>query len=118
MSHPSLPFLSSDETLIIMRQTYPSELTDMSYRMPFSINNRYSIHMGFRNGDLIVRACDFKMKKMYEIIPQEVFIGRSEVFDLPAPLIENCVHWLDIETGELEARQQPNIWIQKPSNWV
>ena len=37
---------------------------------------------------------------------------------MPAPLALNCVHWLDLETGVLEIRREPDIWTSKPSNWL
>jgi hypothetical protein len=32
-------------------------------------------------------------------------------------LIDNCVHWLNLSTGEIEIRRPPHIWRSKPSNW-
>jgi hypothetical protein len=58
-----------------------------------------------------------------EFIPLETFGPQNYYFDLPAPLVDNCYHWLDLSTGILEIRQnsqqsQANIWKSRPStNW-
>ena len=94
-------------------RTYPSGLRGMTYTLAFPIYG-HQIHIGFRNNVLIVQAC--VRDTVLELIPQELFGGASN-FDLPASLVENCVHWLDLHTGIIEIRQQPDIWKIKPSNW-
>ena len=92
---------------------YPSGLPGMSYCLSSS-HRGHQIHIGFRNRDLIVRAR--VRNTLLELIPSRVFIGQP-TFDLPASLVEKCVHWLDINTGIMEIRQQPNIWTTKEKNW-
>ncbi|KAL9125857.1 MAG: hypothetical protein Q9217_005002 [Psora testacea] len=95
--------------------TYPSSLRGMSYKLAFDMNG-HQIHIGFRNNVLIIQAC-FR-NTILELIPREAF-GDSSNFDLPASLIENCDHWLDLRTGIMEIRrQQPDRWISRPGNWV
>jgi hypothetical protein len=93
--------------------TYPSYLTDMSHVLKLS-PNRHQIHLGLRNGKVLVRAM-FR-GKLLELIPAKVFYS-ARSFDLPSPLINDCVHWLDLKSGILEIRHQPNIWYEKVSNW-
>ena len=94
--------------------TYPSPLRGMTYTLAFAING-HQIHIGFRQGTLIVRAC--VSGTVLELIPQTVF-GGARNFDVPDSLVEHCVHWLDLNSGMLEIRQQPDIWIAKSSNWI
>lgn len=94
--------------------TYPSSLRGMTYALAF-VKNGHQIHIGLRQGTLIVQAC--VRGTILELIPQNVF-GGAKNFDLPDSLVEHCVHWLDINTGILEIRQQPDIWIAKHSNWT
>ncbi|MCJ1431212.1 hypothetical protein MMC27_000563, partial [Xylographa pallens] len=94
-------------------RTYPSGLRGMTYTLAFPVYG-HQIHIGFRNNVLIVQAC--VRDTLLELIPQELFGGASN-FDLPASLVENCVHWLDIRTGVIEIRQRPDIWKIKSSNW-
>ncbi|KAL9104009.1 MAG: hypothetical protein Q9163_000987 [Psora crenata] len=94
--------------------TYPSALPGMTYTLAFDMKG-HQIHIGFRDKLLIVQACIGA--SILELIPRHIF-GDSSDFDLPASLIENCVHWLDIHTGIMEVRQNPDIWsVQKPGNW-
>lgn len=93
--------------------TYPSAMPGMTYVVAMPING-HQIHIGFRENRLIVRAC-YK-GAVFEFIPQGVF-GSPEEFDLPASLVDNCVHWLNLETCMLEIRQGPDIWVEKISNW-
>ena len=94
--------------------TYPSGLPGMTYVLAIRMCG-YQIHLGFRNKNLIIRAC--VRDTVLELIPREVFGGPSNL-DLPASLVENCAHWLDLNTGIMEIRQQPNIWTFKQSNWL
>jgi hypothetical protein len=94
--------------------TYPSSLPGMTYMLAI-IMNGHQIHLGFRNGEIFVRAhvCD----TVLELIPPKVF-GTLDHFDLPASLVDNCIHWLDLRTRVVEIRQLPNIWKSKRSNWL
>jgi len=94
--------------------TYPSSLRGMTYTVAFAMNG-HQIHIGFRGRTLIVRAC--VRGTVLELIPRDTF-GGARNFDLPGSLVEHCVHWLDLNTGVLEVRQEPDIWISKPSNWI
>lgn len=94
--------------------TWPSGLHDMSYQLAFDMNG-HIVHIGFRNGTIIVRA--WVRGALLEFIPRAVF-GLPKDCDLPASLINGCVHWLDLRTGLLEIRQEPDIWVSKQSNWI
>lgn len=94
--------------------TYPSALPGMTYMLALPICG-HQIHIGFRKKKLIVRAC-FR-DSLLELIPLQTFTGPSS-FDLPASLIDDCVHWLNIRTGSMEIRKHPNIWTLKSSDWV
>lgn len=94
--------------------TYPSALPGMTYRVAFSMH-MHRIHIGFRNGGLIVRACFGDT--VLECIPPQMFHGPSS-FDLPASLVNECVHWFDVKTGFMDIRKRPDIWKHKDSNWV
>lgn len=93
--------------------TYPSNLPGMTYMLPFAMNDHY-VHFGFTKDDLIVRA--YCQGKVLEHVPPSVF-RRQSTWDLPASLVDNCCHWLDLRSGILEIRPQAQLWISKPSNW-
>ncbi|KAI9733803.1 MAG: hypothetical protein M1818_007070 [Claussenomyces sp. TS43310] len=92
--------------------TYPSALPGMTYVLGFR-ECGHQIHLGFRKRELIVRACI--NDRVLEFVPRKVFIGPSN-FDLPASLIKNCVHWIDVNTGMMEVRRQPDKWVSKEKN--
>ncbi|KAL8827548.1 MAG: hypothetical protein Q9191_003115 [Dirinaria sp. TL-2023a] len=94
--------------------TYPSSLYGMNHILAFPMSG-HEVHFGFRNNSLIVQAR--ARGTLLELIPHHVF-GDPSNFDVPSSLAANCVHWLDLETGILEIRQEPDIWISKSSNWL
>ncbi|KAK8175389.1 hypothetical protein IWX90DRAFT_469628 [Phyllosticta citrichinensis] len=89
---------------------YPSNLPGMTHMLALPQND-HRIHVGLRNGSLFVRA--YHYGNILELIPRDLFAE-----DLPASLVENCVHWLNVRTGEMEVRQSPEIWKCKTSNWI
>lgn len=93
---------------------YPSSLPGMTYMLAIIIND-HQIHLGFRNREIFVRAR--VRDTVLELIPPQVF-GGLDHFDLPASLVDNCVHWLDLRTRVIEIRQPPNIWKSNQSNWL
>ena len=93
--------------------TYPSHLPGMSYSLAF-VTNQHQIHMGRRQGALVVQA--MHKGRLLELVPHDIFCHNA-TFDLPAPLVQDCVHWLDLQTGILEARRRPDIWKTKSGNW-
>lgn len=94
--------------------TYPSYMSGMEYMLNFTLGG-HQIHFGTHEKRLIIRA-RYRGHTL-EFLPRAVF-GSLEKPDLPASLVENCVHWLNLKTGAIEARQMPDIWIQKESNWT
>lgn len=96
--------------------TYPSSLPGMSYMLasPFEENE---IHFGFRAGIAFIRAR--YRGKVLELIPPTVFLSEldGEAPDLPLPLINDCVHWLDLNSQTLDIRPLAAMWQIKWSNW-
>ncbi|KAF4990601.1 hypothetical protein FGRMN_8360 [Fusarium graminum] len=75
----------------------------------------HQVHVGIKDGRIIVKAL-FK-GSILQFVPRSVLKGPMG-WDLPADLVDDCVHWLDLTTGNLEMRRKPRIWRRKPSNWV
>ncbi|RDA86513.1 hypothetical protein CP532_2003 [Ophiocordyceps camponoti-leonardi (nom. inval.)] len=100
--------------------TYPSPLYDMTHQLE-SVVEDHEIHFGHRGGRVIVKALyrDRLERKIrcLELIPTDVF-RREDAFDLPSELIDDCVHWLDIDTGDLEIRRKPKIWRSRRGDWT
>jgi len=92
----------------------PSSMDGMEYQLTNVISN-HEIHFGMNQGRVIIRAKFHQ--SLLEYIPREIF-GDSSMTDLPSSLIDDCIHWLNLNTGELECRRKPKIWQQKKSNWI
>ncbi|RSM02017.1 hypothetical protein CDV31_011100 [Fusarium ambrosium] len=75
----------------------------------------HQIHFGSRGGKVIIRA--IFGGALLEHVPRTVFKGRMG-YDLPSGLVDDCVHWLNLNTGKLEMRRKPRIWVPRPSNWI
>ncbi|RSL92517.1 hypothetical protein CEP52_013761 [Fusarium oligoseptatum] len=75
----------------------------------------HQVHFGSRGGKVIIRAI-FR-GSLLEHVPRTVFKGVSG-YDLPSGLVDDCVHWLNLDTGKVEMRRKPRIWFPKPSNWI
>lgn len=94
--------------------TYPSSLCGMTYMLGIVVFG-HQIHLGFRNGRLVVGA--LVQNTVLELLPTHIF-GNREDFDLPGSLIHECFHWLDLQTGRVEVRQSSAIWKSNASNWI
>ncbi|KAH7316968.1 hypothetical protein B0I35DRAFT_354831 [Stachybotrys elegans] len=92
--------------------TCPSSL--LEYQLVSPVEG-HQVHFGFREGRIIIRAV-FK-GSLLEYVPRGIFKNDTSC-DLPAMLVEESVHWLNLVTGQLEMRRKPRIWSPKPSNWV
>lgn len=107
---PVLNELFGEQNLL----TFPSGLPGMSYRLALNMSGN-EVHLGFRGTSMIIRMR--KNHIIYEHIDRSIF-GTLNDFDLPADLVDKCVHWLDLKTGRLECRRKPKIWTSRESNWT
>jgi hypothetical protein len=94
--------------------TFPSSLSGMSHVLATRIYG-HEIHFGLRGDEVVIRA--LSSGGLIEYGPSRVFRGGSE-FDLPAALIDNCTHWLNFQSGQLEIRRKPYIWKTRSGDWV
>ncbi|RAK78064.1 uncharacterized protein BO72DRAFT_477000 [Aspergillus fijiensis CBS 313.89] len=92
---------------------FPSSLPGMSYKLALA-RNGYEVHLGYRGQDLVIWAC--KESQTLEHVPRSVF-GSGKKPDLPYSLLRDCVHWINIKTGILQARRIPQIWRERPGDW-
>ncbi|KAI0116069.1 hypothetical protein F4776DRAFT_319624 [Hypoxylon sp. NC0597] len=93
--------------------TYPSSLPGMTHRLTVSMYGQ-EVHFGFRDGRVIIRAR--ASHGLLEFIPRSHFTSPDN-FDLPAELVDNCVHWLNLNTECLEVRRMPKIWHKRDRDW-
>ncbi|EON66141.1 hypothetical protein W97_05384 [Coniosporium apollinis CBS 100218] len=86
-----------------------SDMPGMTYAALHPING-HLVHLGMRQNKLIVRPR--LGSRILEIIPHELFRA-----DLPRQLVEDYVHWLDLQSNEIEFRPRNSIWSSSEQNW-
>lgn len=94
--------------------TYPSRLSGMSHRLTTLVRDRV-VHFGLRREKVIIRLSS--KDELLEHVPRNIFTG-PKYFDLPAELLDNCVHWVNIHSKCLEIRRMPEMWVKRPGDWV
>ncbi|KAI1761144.1 hypothetical protein GGR53DRAFT_506736 [Hypoxylon sp. FL1150] len=95
--------------------TYPSALPGMTHRLSNPMHGQ-DVHFGMRGGQVVIRAWNRERRQLLEFIPKGYFTT-SDSFDLPAELVDNCIHWLNLTTRRLEIRRAPAIWVKRPKDW-
>lgn len=87
--------------------TRPSYRNGMQYQLCLRPQN-YSIHVGFdKNKEMVIRA--FRSKNSLQLIDRERFRS-SEPWDLPGPLLDDCFHWLDLNTHQVYITKKQYPW--------
>ncbi|KAI5991231.1 hypothetical protein EDD15DRAFT_2449545 [Pisolithus albus] len=89
----------------------PGDMVGMEYVTRGFIED-YRVYFRTGTDGLVVRAKKAD-SDVFELIPP----GKLSS-DLPAPLVENHVHWLNLTTQVLEARPVENIWKSSADNWT
>ncbi|KAH6608878.1 hypothetical protein Trco_002224 [Trichoderma cornu-damae] len=109
---PSVRYLFGNLNLFV----YPSGVPGMTQRLADPYEG-YVIHFGVRGSQVLIQAK--KAGSLFEFIPGSVFRAPgSSSFDLPASLLDNCAHWLDLRTGCIEVRRHPHLWTTRPRDWI
>ncbi|KAL3476926.1 hypothetical protein BJX99DRAFT_258041 [Aspergillus californicus] len=92
----------------------PSNLPGMDYALANQAEG-HQVHLGYRDNELIIQART--SRAILELVHWSVF-GADSSFDIPFPMIADCIHWVDLRTGVLEIRQKPRIWTRRDGNWT
>ncbi|KAI0878565.1 hypothetical protein GGS24DRAFT_517708 [Hypoxylon argillaceum] len=103
---------------------YPSRKPGMPYRL-IRLEEGHEVHFGVRDQHAVIRATryNYKLRKpeTWEFIPRWR-LSISGKFDLPDELVQNCGHWLNINTQCLEIRRGAQntsaFWNTRPRDWV
>ncbi|KAL3419433.1 hypothetical protein PVAG01_09655 [Phlyctema vagabunda] len=75
-------------------------------------NNFYGQQLHFRmhDSELIIRSR--RQQQICEVIPVTALVG-----DFPTALVQEYVHWLDVDTQAIEWRPVKEMWNSLPNNW-
>lgn len=94
---------------------YPSAIPGMTYAIAH-LKEGHQVHAGHIDGKVVVRARIHQV--LLEFVERSIF--RSDVqTDLPGTLIQDYLHWLNLDNGHLEFRKRSRIWdFGSPDNWV
>lgn len=75
----------------------------------------YRIDVAYDSGSIVIRA--IKGQQWLQYIERNVF--RSETsWDLPGPLLDGCLHWLDLRSGKVFISYAADIWNISHRNWT
>ncbi|KAL9020409.1 MAG: hypothetical protein Q9185_002383 [Variospora sp. 1 TL-2023] len=99
--------------------TRPSYLRGMSC-MFVSPVEEHEIHFGFRGGYSFMRVLHRSHDSaILEFVPASVFIDTpgKEAPDLPLPLVDGHVHWLDLRARTVHVRPRASMWRERLGDW-
>ncbi|KAK6844078.1 hypothetical protein PG987_004938 [Apiospora arundinis] len=95
--------------------TIPSRMPGMTHSL-LQNPKGHDIHFGLHKGAVVIR--DHTREGLLGFLPRDKLQARN-IYDLPAGLIDDYVHWLHIDRARLEVRRKPNIWkIKLTGNWM
>ncbi|KAI8955187.1 hypothetical protein F4801DRAFT_378012 [Xylaria longipes] len=104
--------------------TFPSRQPGMSHRLARTVE-QHEVNFGLRDGRAVIRATRYNVKsrarETWEFVPR-LRLNPPGSFDLPAELVHDCGHWLNINTQCLEVRRglpnTPAFWNTRFSDWI
>ncbi|KAK7960428.1 hypothetical protein PG988_011642 [Apiospora saccharicola] len=94
---------------------FPSDVKGMSWGLCVQFDG-WRTYIGYdQKGSTVIRIV--KQNIVLEYIPHEIF-HQGNYMDLPASLVDDCIHWLNIKTGRLEIRPRNHPWTSQLRNWT
>ncbi|KAF8260954.1 hypothetical protein EI94DRAFT_1811014 [Lactarius quietus] len=89
----------------------PADIPDMEFMTRSNVSG-YQIFFSLRDKNLTLRARRREDLRLLQFVPRAVFVG-----DFPKIFVDDYVHWLDLDTGEVEFRPVEVPWTSDSSNW-
>ncbi|KAL8410402.1 hypothetical protein RB596_000187 [Gaeumannomyces avenae] len=111
---PDVKALFGNQNLL----THSSAMHEMSHRLATRIRDQ-EVHFGLDQSNNAVIQTKSKNGTL-RFIPRRIFTHQGDTksaFDLPLELVDGCVHWLNLDSGCLEIRREPDIWYKRPRDW-
>ena len=90
-------------------KVFPADIPGMTYVSAQKIQN-HTVYFTKREEKVVIRAR--QGSQTLELIPPDIFID-----DLPISFTLSYVHWLDIDTGDIEFRPTDQPWASSLENW-
>ncbi|KAH9170112.1 hypothetical protein EDB89DRAFT_2114928 [Lactarius sanguifluus] len=89
----------------------PADIPEMEFMTRSNVYG-YQIFFSRRDGNLTLQARRPEDPRFIQFVPRPVFVD-----DFPKAFVDDCVHWLDLGTGEVEFRPVESPWTPDSSNW-
>ncbi|KAG1873801.1 hypothetical protein F4604DRAFT_1765091 [Suillus subluteus] len=107
LRHPSYITLFGHQVFDV----FPTKIHGMEF-VAKAVIHHFKIFFGMRSGDVVIQS---QHEKGYflELIPP----GNLEL-DIPALLVQDHVHWLNLRTRAIEFRPMERLWEPSRENWV
>ncbi|KAI3549226.1 hypothetical protein CABS03_12069 [Colletotrichum abscissum] len=94
--------------------TRPSDMPGMDYTLTVK-HHGYRIDIGYDGSSIVIRAT--KGQQYLQLIQRSKFKSR-DAWDLPGPLLNDCVHWLDLRSGKVLITPNADKWNIGHHNWI
>ncbi|EFX03783.1 hypothetical protein CMQ_711 [Grosmannia clavigera kw1407] len=94
--------------------TLPSSLPGMTHRLTRDYKGHY-VHFGMRNKRVVILTNSKHGE--WEFVPRRIFIDEGNTYDLPRSLVDNCVHWYNIQNRTVDFRRKSDIWFTRKQFW-
>ncbi|KAK1447923.1 hypothetical protein CMEL01_09762 [Colletotrichum melonis] len=94
--------------------TRPSDMPGMDYTLTVK-HHGYRIDIGYDGSSIVIRAT--KGQQYLQLIQRSKFKSR-DALDLPGPLLNDCVHWLDLRSGKVLITPNADKWNIGYHNWI
>ncbi|KAI9038037.1 uncharacterized protein KD926_011375 [Aspergillus affinis] len=110
-SSPNVQELFGKEHLLV----FPSAMRGMEFTL-VAPRSDHIVHFGRSKNEIIVRT--HVRGNLLHLVHRDEF-GKGAQADLPAPLIIDCFHWLNLKKKEVDIRAKKHMWwFSRRSNWV
>ncbi|KAG1773742.1 hypothetical protein EV702DRAFT_1129048, partial [Suillus placidus] len=107
LRHPSYIALFGHQVFDV----FPTKIPGVEFVAKVVIHG-FKIFFGMRNGDVVIQS-QHENGHLLELIPP----GKLEL-DVPALLVKDHVHWLNLSTRAIEFRPMKRLWEPSDKNWV
>ncbi|KAH9030640.1 hypothetical protein EDB85DRAFT_2275651 [Lactarius pseudohatsudake] len=95
----------------------PVNISEMEFMTRSNVSGyqplmRAKVFFSLRDEGLTLQARRPQDPRRLQLVPRTVFVD-----DFPKAFVDDCVHWLDLDTGEVEFRPVKSPWTPDSSNW-
>ncbi|KAI5839418.1 hypothetical protein DFP73DRAFT_211814 [Morchella snyderi] len=119
VSHPTYQRLFNGKVLDVFPSSMPGmryetrhQISDPEPEDPKDIRLSHQVHFTMHGNELVIRTRVPGSAEKYELIPHTKLSG-----DFPEQFVEEYVHWMNVDTGDIEFRPMSHPWTTTERNW-